>query len=95
MPPVLTGTGDIQLHGVDQSLVGTVNRPDGSKQVTLNGWPLYRDAEDTVPGNAKGQDKGGAWFAVTPQGNKATAHASTGSGSGNDGGYSGGSYGGY
>jgi predicted lipoprotein with Yx(FWY)xxD motif len=72
-PPVIAGTGEIELQGVDRALVGTITRPDGTRQVTLNEWPLYRFANDTAPGEANGQGSGGTWFAATPEGKKATA----------------------
>jgi len=72
-PPVIATTDAVSLQGVDQSLVGLVTRQDGSKQVTLAGWPLYLFAQDTAPGDAKGQGVGGTWFAATPQGKKAAA----------------------
>ena len=53
--------------GVDASLLGTVERPEGI-QVTYNGWPLYFYAGDTVPGDTTGQDQGGVWFVVDPTG---------------------------
>jgi predicted lipoprotein with Yx(FWY)xxD motif len=34
--------------------LGTLKRPDGSRQVTLGGRPLYRFAEDTEAGKATG-----------------------------------------
>ncbi|AUG76382.1 hypothetical protein CFP65_1487 [Kitasatospora sp. MMS16-BH015] len=71
-PPV-PATADPQVQGIDKSLVGTVTRPDGSKQLTLAGWPLYRYAPDTKPGDTKGQGVGGSWWAVTPTGQKAAA----------------------
>ena len=58
-------------EGVDASLIATINRPDGSKQVTYNGHPLYTMIEDEQPGEAKGQSVGGVWFAVTPAGEQA------------------------
>jgi predicted lipoprotein with Yx(FWY)xxD motif len=72
-PPTLAGSGAVQVTGVSQSRVGSVTRADGTKQITLNGWPLYRYAKDTAAGQANGQGIGGTWFAVTPQGKKATA----------------------
>jgi predicted lipoprotein with Yx(FWY)xxD motif len=62
-PPVL-GDGVPALKGVPPEWVGTVGRPDGSQQITLNGWPLYRYAKDTAPGDVKGQGVGGAWSAI-------------------------------
>ena len=41
--PVLT-TGTPEVTGIDPTLVSTLHRPDGTLQVTLGGWPLYRHA---------------------------------------------------
>jgi predicted lipoprotein with Yx(FWY)xxD motif/glucose/arabinose dehydrogenase len=46
--------------------VDTVAREDGSLQVTYNGWPLYYFAQDTAPGEAKGQGLRDIWFAASP-----------------------------
>lgn len=71
-PPVIA-EGDLTgAKGVDGKLLGTVERPDGSKQVTLGGWPLYRFAKDTKPGDTRGQGVRGTWFASDPAGGKAT-----------------------
>ena len=35
--------------------LATIERDDGSKQVTYNGWPLYYFANDRQPGNTNGQ----------------------------------------
>ncbi|GAB3276243.1 SCO0930 family lipoprotein [Actinocorallia lasiicapitis] len=75
-PPVKS-SDDVQLKGVSKSLVGTTTRADGSEQVTLGGWPLYRYAKDTQPGDTNGQGVGGAWFASNPAGKKAKAAADT------------------
>ncbi|MGW1073185.1 hypothetical protein [Streptomyces sp. NPDC002537] len=77
-PPV-TATDQVRLKGIDKNLVSTVTRADGSRQLTLGGWPLYRYAPDSQPGDTKGQGIGGTWFASDPQGKKAKA---TGGGSG-------------
>ncbi|MTD53968.1 SCO0930 family lipoprotein [Amycolatopsis pithecellobii] len=73
-PPVLA-TGSVDVQGVDSKLVGTLMRTDGTQQITVNGWAVYRYAKDTAPGQAKGQGVGGAWSAVTPAGAKAGAAA--------------------
>jgi predicted lipoprotein with Yx(FWY)xxD motif len=83
--PAATATRDITVKGIDKSLVGTVTRADGSKQLTLAGWPLYRYAKDDQPHEAYGQGVGGIWFAATPTGAKAVS--STGGGSGGGSGY--------
>jgi predicted lipoprotein with Yx(FWY)xxD motif len=63
-PPLLAGTGTPQVSGVSASLVGTVTRSDGTKQVTLAGWPLYYYANDAKAGDATGQAVGGTWWVV-------------------------------
>jgi len=70
-PPLLTSSANIEVTGVDKALVGTVTRADGSLQVTIAGWPVYRFAKDTKPCDTNGQGVGGVWFAITPQGKKA------------------------
>jgi predicted lipoprotein with Yx(FWY)xxD motif len=71
--PPLLATGSVDVRGVDAKLVGMLTRPDGSQQITVNGWPVYTYAKDTVAGEAKGQGVGDTWNAVTPTGGKATA----------------------
>ncbi|MEV0185791.1 hypothetical protein AB0I54_41975 [Streptomyces sp. NPDC050625] len=71
-PPVLVRPGSkIFLSGVEKSAVGVVRRDDGSLQVTIGGWPVYRFSKDTAPGQTNGQGVGGTWFGVTPDGGKA------------------------
>lgn len=73
--PPLLGDGTPSLSGVPEGLVGTVGRADGSQQLTLNGWPLYRYAKDTAPGETKGEGVGGTWRAVGADGKPASAAA--------------------
>ncbi|QFU94066.1 hypothetical protein [Amycolatopsis sp. YIM 10] len=71
-PPLMAGDGAApELSGVDASVVGEVTRADGTKQVTVKGWPVYTYAKDTAAGEVKGQAVGGTWYAVNPQGGKA------------------------
>ncbi|TWG25170.1 COG4315 family predicted lipoprotein [Actinoplanes teichomyceticus] len=69
-PPALTNDGEPTLKGVSADLVGTVTRADGTKQLTLKGWPLYRYVGDKKPGQWKGQNVNGKWFVITPTGTK-------------------------
>jgi predicted lipoprotein with Yx(FWY)xxD motif len=55
------------------ALVGSVQRSDGTRQVTYDGHPLYRYVGDTKAGQARGQglDQFGAqWYVVGPNGHK-------------------------
>jgi predicted lipoprotein with Yx(FWY)xxD motif len=67
-PPALTDGSTIRVAGIEPGLVGVVTRADGLKQVTLNGWPLYKFKEDTAPGDIKGEGLGGNWSTVKPDG---------------------------
>jgi predicted lipoprotein with Yx(FWY)xxD motif len=65
---------ELDLAGVKQELVGRLQRPDGSSQLTLAGWPLYRNRDDDGSLATAGQNGAdGSWFVVTPKGEKATA----------------------
>ncbi|MFG2334836.1 SCO0930 family lipoprotein [Streptomyces sp. NPDC048604] len=80
--PVVTPAGAKAPAGVDASLLGEVTRSDGTKQLTVGGWPMYRYAKDTQPGDVNGQGVGGTWFASGPDGKKAAPGG--GEGGGND-----------
>jgi predicted lipoprotein with Yx(FWY)xxD motif len=78
---------DPMAAGVDPGLIGTVTRADGTKQLTIAGWPQYTFAEDKTAGDLKGQAKGGVWFATAPNGAKITGakaqnNSKTGTGTG-------------
>ncbi|UIX31058.1 SCO0930 family lipoprotein [Streptomyces sp. GQFP] len=82
-PPVLADDASA-ADGMDASLLGKVARADGTEQLTLAGWPLYRFAKDTQPRQSNGQGVGGTWFAAAPDGTKANADTASGSGYGAD-----------
>ncbi|WP_433214225.1 hypothetical protein [Lentzea sp. CA-135723] len=64
--------GEVQRTiGVDAGLLGMIERPEGPKQVTLKGYPLYRYVHDEQAGDVKGDGIDGVWFAVGPDGEKA------------------------
>ncbi|WP_411080152.1 SCO0930 family lipoprotein [Streptomyces sp. cmx-18-6] len=73
--PIVPAGDATAAAGTAADLLGEVARSDGSKQLTLDGWPLYRYAKDTAPGQTNGQGVGGTWFAAAPDGKKATANA--------------------
>ncbi len=62
-PPVL-GDGVPAVKGLPTDEIGTVGRSDGTQQLTLNGWPLYRFSKDVAPGDANGDGMGGTWRAI-------------------------------
>jgi predicted lipoprotein with Yx(FWY)xxD motif len=69
-PPLVIkkGTKATAGTGVKQAKLGTIKRPDGSIQVTYNGYALYRYADDKKRGDVKGEDVEHIWFAVSPAG---------------------------
>jgi len=59
--------------GVKPALLGTVKRPDGTKQLTYNGHPLYYFSGDTGSSTAHGQGVkafGSDWYVMSPGGSK-------------------------
>ena len=70
--PPLTTTGTPKASGaVKSSLLGTATRPDGSREVTYAGHPLYTYAGDTKPGQVTGEGSdsfGAPWWTVTTAG---------------------------
>jgi predicted lipoprotein with Yx(FWY)xxD motif len=62
-PPVVTD-GPIGTNVIDPTMMGSVRRPDGKDQLTINGWPVYRYAKDTAPGIVTGQGVDGVWSAI-------------------------------
>lgn len=72
-PPVLTDGDPVAGSKVEDSLLGTTDRTDGTVQVTYGGHPLYYYAHE-APGEVKCHDiflNGGNWYVVKPNGNRA------------------------
>jgi predicted lipoprotein with Yx(FWY)xxD motif len=71
-PPVFTKGRPRAGRGVKSSLLGTIKRRDGKRQVTYAGKPLYYYAHEG-PGEVKCHDvnlNGGFWWAVGANGKR-------------------------
>lgn len=77
--PVVAAGDATAAAGMDPALLGEVVRSDGTKQLTVAGWPAYRFDKDAKAGDVNGQGVGGVWFAFGPDGKKA-AKAAPGAG---------------
>lgn len=72
-PPVLTDGAPQATGGVNNELLGTTNRTDGTTQVTYNGHPLYYYAHEEA-GEVKCHNistHGGLWWVIQPSGVRA------------------------
>jgi predicted lipoprotein with Yx(FWY)xxD motif len=72
VPWIANGSVSVKAgSGLSQSLVGTITRSNGRKQITYGGHPLYHFAGDKKAGQQNGQDqalKGGYWYVISKQG---------------------------
>ena len=73
-PPVTTTSDAPSGEGVMGTL-GTIATPDGKKQVTINGMPIYYYAKDKAAGDITGQGVNSVWYLVAPSGEMITAAA--------------------
>lgn len=69
-PPVSADDASAS-DSLNPDLQGWVARTDGTKQLTLAGWPLYTYSKDAAAGDTNGQGVGGKWFAAAADGKKA------------------------
>ena len=86
-PPLRVAGNPTAGDGANTSLVATTPRPDGVREATYNGHPLYLYQGDTQPGQVNGQGVtafGAEWLAVSPTGG---AISSQPSGTASSGGY--------
>lgn len=73
-PPLTTSGEPEAMSGVNSSMLGTIERSDGTTQVTYAGWPLYTFVEDKKPGEDNGTDVkafGASWYPLHANGQKA------------------------
>ncbi|MFD5142209.1 SCO0930 family lipoprotein [Streptomyces sp. NPDC058401] len=69
--PAVPADGAQAPDGANAGLLGSVDRADGTRQLTIAGWPVYRYAKDERPGETKGEGVGGTWHALGADGGKA------------------------
>jgi predicted lipoprotein with Yx(FWY)xxD motif len=71
-PPYFAPKGTLSAgRGIKRSLLGTVKRKNGRRQVTYAGRPLYYYVGDTSPGAILCQnvvEYGGSWLILRPSG---------------------------
>jgi predicted lipoprotein with Yx(FWY)xxD motif len=70
-PPLLTTGKPVAIKGAKPSLLGSIRRADGGRQVTYAGHPLYFFSGDSASGQTTGeglQDFGAGWYVLTPTG---------------------------
>lgn len=84
MPVLVTDAQPSGAPGLEAARVATIQRADGSTQVTYNGHPLYRYSADSGAGSINGhgvEDQWGHWYLLTPAGEEHTGKAAA---TGND-----------
>ncbi len=72
-PPVLSQGAPAEQGGAMADKLGTIDRGDGTMQVTYAGWPLYTFEKDTEAGQTTGQGVSGfgaGWYLLSPKGRK-------------------------
>jgi predicted lipoprotein with Yx(FWY)xxD motif len=72
-PPLLAHGKPSVSGGANSSLVATIQRPNGTRQLTYNGHPLYAFVDDQKPGDLKGQAVtafGAPWYVLSPAGDQ-------------------------
>jgi predicted lipoprotein with Yx(FWY)xxD motif len=67
-PPLLSLGSPKAGDGVDASKLSTITLPDGRKMVTYDHKPLYYWVKDAKPGDTTGQNVGGVWYVLAPDG---------------------------
>jgi predicted lipoprotein with Yx(FWY)xxD motif len=63
--PIFSVEGELTLPEGVEGTLGTIERTDGTTQVTYDDMPLYYFAEDAEAGDTTGQGRGDVWFVVT------------------------------
>ena len=79
-PPLLAHGKPSVGGGANPSLIASIQRPNGARQLTYNGHPLYAFVDDQKPGDIKGQDVtafGARWYVLSPAGDQIAGPATS------------------
>jgi predicted lipoprotein with Yx(FWY)xxD motif len=68
-PPLMAPASATYGTGLSAAMFSTITRPDGTKQLAVNGKPLYLWTADAKPGDTKGQGVNG-FYVVGVNGQK-------------------------
>ena len=71
-PAITSNTAKPTVSGIS-GVVGTIALKGGSRQVTINGRPIYTFAFDKTSGDAKGQGVQSVWYLISPSGKEIKA----------------------
>ncbi|MET9230270.1 hypothetical protein [Lentzea sp. NPDC003310] len=75
-PPITVTKGTrLFLPGIRRENIGFIKRLDGQFQVTIGGRPVYLFNKDKKAGDILGQNVGGKWFVINPEGKRAVPKA--------------------
>jgi predicted lipoprotein with Yx(FWY)xxD motif len=79
--PAVTSSDDMPTAASSITAgLGVITRSDGTKQLTVNGWPVYTYAGDNSPGGTSGQGSnefGGLWWVASTSGAEIMSTAGT------------------
>ena len=65
--PIVAGKPEAAMGVTFAGKLGSVTDSNGTVQATYNGYPLYRYAEDMMPGQTSGNGAGGVWHVISGQ----------------------------
>ncbi|MEU2436196.1 SCO0930 family lipoprotein [Streptomyces rubradiris] len=66
--PAVAPVAADDTEGVRKKGLMPFTRADGTRQMTVDCWPVYTFSGDKAPGDTSGQGVGGTWYAVSPDG---------------------------
>jgi predicted lipoprotein with Yx(FWY)xxD motif len=75
-PAITSAAAKPSVSGVSGT-VATITDADGSRQITINGRPIYTFANDKKAGDVNGEGVGKVWYAVSSSGDELSSPPAT------------------